>query len=74
MAGGEPFPVLAGAVAPQSFCGLVGAFYGAALAVLGFLEDGAGSGLAEGALYVERSCGTGLVYVGPFEAEELALS
>jgi hypothetical protein len=43
---GAPFLVLARTVAPQGFCGFVGALYGAALAVLGFFEDVAGPGLA----------------------------
>ncbi len=65
-AGGEPFLVLARPVAPQGFRGLWGALYGAAFAVLGFFEDVAGPGLAQGALYVERGGGSARVYVVPF--------
>lgn len=50
--GREPLLVLAGAVAAECFCGLLEALYGAALAVLGLLEDGAGPGLGERALYL----------------------
>jgi hypothetical protein len=63
---GVPFLVLARAVAPEGFCGLLGALYGAALAVLGFFEDVAGPGLAQGALYVERGGGSAGVDVVPF--------
>jgi hypothetical protein len=67
--GGEPFLVLKGPVALWGFCGLVGALYGATLAVFGLFKDGAGPGLAQGAPYVERCGGAAGVYVVPLQAE-----
>jgi hypothetical protein len=50
--GRESLFVLSGPVAPEGFCGLVGALYGAALAVLGLLEEMAGPGLGDSASYL----------------------
>jgi hypothetical protein len=67
------FLALAGAVAPEGFCGLLRALYGPALTVLWLLELVSGSRLRERAPYVYRGGGAAEIYVVPPDPEQLAL-